>query len=338
MAKEGAVSAPPPGAEHERIALEAAAWIVARDRGLDAGEAEEFRRWCAEPRHAAVLAEREREWRRFDLLADAPPAQATGRPWIRRLAVPLGIAAAAAVIFRFAPGPASAPTDFSSRPTAAVAALPAPVPEQRRFLADGSVIDLGPGATAEVAFADGERRIRLLRGAARFTVAHDAARPFVVRTDSGIEVRALGTVFDVWLEAAAVDVRVASGRVQVRAAAPAGGGQPAREIPVLGGGQRVVVPVGRAGVLRVERAVAAVEETERPQRYEFERTPLARAVAELNRRGDVRLAVDDPELAALPIYASFRGDNIEAFLRLLEGTGEVAVERDAGTFRLKPAR
>lgn len=329
-------------AENERIALEAAAWIVSRDRGLDAREAEDFLRWCAaDPRHAALFQEREREWRRFDALTGKPAAPETHRTEAmrrsRRLAVPLGIAAAAAVFAWFTPRPSSAPGE-AARP-AAVAALPAPVPEQRRFLADGSVVDLGPGAVVDVALGDGERRVRLVRGAARFTVAHDAARPFVVATATGIEVRALGTVFDVWLEAAAVDVRVASGRVQVRATAREGDWQPERVIPVLGGGQRIVVPVDRAEAPRLEKAVpVAAGVPELPQRYEFERTPLARAVAELNRRGDVPLAVDDPDLAELPIYASFRGDNIDAFLRLLEGTGEVTVERDAGAIRLKPAR
>lgn len=339
------MTGPEGDAEGDRIALEAAAWIVGRDRGLDARETEEFRRWCAaNPRHAVVFQEREREWRRFDALANAPTAQEADvtrdTPWGWRLRFPLGIAAAATVWFAwFTPRPSSAPVESGQPAAAAVAALPTLVPEQRRFLADGSVIDLGPGAVVVVAFGDGERRVRLVRGAAHFTVAHDAARPFVVVSDNAIEVRALGTVFDVWLEAAAVDVRVASGRVQVRDATREGDLQPSRVIPVLTGGQRVVVPANRVEAPRVEKMVAvAAGDSELPERYEFERTPLARAVVELNRRGDVLLRVDDPELAELPIYASFRADNIGAFLRLLEGTGEVTVERDAQTIRLIPAR
>lgn len=328
--------------ELDRIALEAAAWIVRRDRGLEARETEEFDRWCrADVRHGVMLGEREREWRRFDALGlasvarDRPGRRACSMLW--RLAIPVGIAAAAGLIWLTlrSPDPASstAPELLGANP-----ALASLVPEQRLFLADGSVVDLASGASIEVALGAGERRIRLNRGAAHFAVAREAERPFVVVTETDVEVRALGTSFDVWLEPTKVDVRVVSGRVQVKAAASGGETSRGDGISVLAGGQRVVVTTDRRQAPRIETVTPSSAATSLPGRYEFDRTPLVRVVAELNRRGDIWFFVDDAELSELPIYASFRADNVDAFVRLLEGTGEMAVEREGGIVRLRRRR
>jgi len=328
--------------ELERIAFEAAAWIVRRDRGLGPREAEEFRRWFrADPRHGAMLAEREREWRRFAVLAKAPVTRerTEGGPargfW--RLAVPVGIAAAAWFVW-FAMRPPDPSDAVAPEPVATAPKLPSLVPEQRLFLADGSVIDLAPGAQVDVALDAVERRIRLMRGAAHFAVGRDPARPFVVVTDAGVEVRALGTSFDVWIEPTKVDVRVVSGRVQVRSASSGVVKASGSGLVTLDGGQRVVVPTDRVQTHRVEALGPSGVGTNLPERYEFDRTPLARVALELNRRGDIRLVVEDAELAELPIYASFRADRADAFVRLLEATGEMTAEREGETVRLKRRR
>ncbi|SOF01372.1 FecR family protein [Burkholderia sp. OK233] len=63
-------------------------------------------------------------------------------------------------------------------------------------LADGSSVVLDAQSAIAVDLTPVARNIRLLRGRALFEVAHDPARPFVVRTDNA-EATALGTRFTV---------------------------------------------------------------------------------------------------------------------------------------------
>jgi transmembrane sensor len=62
-------------------------------------------------------------------------------------------------------------------------------------LADGSQLTLDAGTAIGVDFDQGERRVRLLRGAAFFQVTHTGA-PFLVDANGG-QVRVLGTQFEV---------------------------------------------------------------------------------------------------------------------------------------------
>jgi len=59
----------------------------------------------------------------------------------------------------------------------------------------------------------------------------------------------------------------------------------------------------------------------------FTAMPLSGIVAEFNRRNAVQLVVIDPELASVPISATFRSDNIQGFVHLLEAGFGVRVER-----------
>ena len=89
--------------------------------------------------------------------------------------------------------------------------------EQRRVqLADGTVVLLAPESAIDVAYGEGARRVRLLKGRAYFEVAADR-RPFAVQARE-VEARDIGTAFDVGLDARGVDVAVREGIVDVSAA------------------------------------------------------------------------------------------------------------------------
>ena len=63
-------------------------------------------------------------------------------------------------------------------------------------LTDGSRVELNAQTALAVNFQRSERRVRLTRGEALFSVAKDPARPFIVETPTGV-VRVTGTVFNV---------------------------------------------------------------------------------------------------------------------------------------------
>jgi transmembrane sensor len=191
-----------------------------------------------------------------------------------------------------------------------------------------------------------ERRVRLLRGEAHFTVVKDAARPFVVSAGD-TAVRAIGTAFNVRLDRGRIEVLVTEGKVQVADAGPSGLVEP--EAPMVSAGHRAVVESSGPGGVAAARAkveITAAAPAEMDQalawqttRLVFDRTPLAEAVDAFNRHAaptGMRLAIGDSKLRARRMGGSFRAANMEAFVRLLEQSVEVRAERRGDLVVLLP--
>jgi transmembrane sensor len=340
------------GAVEEAASL----WVVRGERGLTASEQDEFLQWlAADPGHGRELGRQRRNWDRLRLLADwrpehspcpnrdllAPPMRRVRR-WIgagRRRLAPLALAAAAAVGWG-----AFLATPTVPLPPAAVAAAAIPMIEQR-ILPDGTRIDLNRGAAISVFYSGRERRVRLEEGEAHFNVVSDAARPFIVSA-AGVDVRAVGTAFNVRLEAKRVEVLVTEGRIDMKAPEPAAlhpvAGDPVPEVARLQAGQRALVALGRPDSRPEVFAISAGEIAARlawqPQRLEFNDAPLSAIVAEFNRRNaPLEIVLAHAGLATLEITASLRSDNVEGFLRLLEAGFPVKVERSGRTVIIRSA-
>lgn len=345
----------------EPIAHAAAAWVLKCDRGLTAEEQDAFSEWLAsDPRHGEQLARHRRHWDRLETLAQWRPEHST-RPNPDLLAPPRGkmvrflpaaavMAAAAAVGVFFISRPPMAVPVGAVAMSGVTAPAPGAASATQQVLTDGTVVELNAGAVLTAHFTDSERRVRLAKGEAHFTVMKNAARPFVVMAQ-GMEVLAVGTAFNVRLDAAVVEVLVTEGRVSVsedsapvtsaQAVEPAVARAPL--VPSLEAGQRAVVSLAvRSEAPKI--ATLTPGEIERVLAWqhrmlEFTAAPLAEIVAEFNRRNVVQLVVVDPALAAVPISASFRSDNIEGFVRLVEmGFGARAERRGESEIRLHRAR
>ncbi len=333
----------PDSPEAQARSRTAAEWFAKRDRGLTAAEQDEFLQWlAADPRHGEWFALHRRLGGDFSVLAqwrpehsEEPNPDLLARPRRRfRWLVPVSLAAAASLAVTFVwwqiPPPA-AETEEADAPA-----------YERRILADGSTVELNRGAVVSVAFTAGERRVALVRGEALFTVTKNPLRPFIVRA-GGVDVRAVGTAFNVRLDAATVEVLVTEGRVQVKPPPPVGAAAaPAVEAPVVTAGQRATVSRDSATQPRI--VAVTPEESARllawqPQLLDFSSVPLERAIVEFNRRNRVQFVIADAELAAMPIVASIRSDNVERFARFLADTPGVLVERrsaDEIVLRRKP--
>jgi transmembrane sensor len=317
------------------IETQAAGWLARQDRGLTPAEQDEFFQWLADdPRHGEQLAQQRRtvaglrllaQWRpehgakpNPDLLAAPRPHPGRSRP-VLRWAVPLALAAGAALAFLVGRQPAGTSAAVASAEPASL----------RKVLEDGSSIDLAPGADVVVSYSTERRKVRLVRGEATFKVAKNPARPFVVDA-GGIEVRAVGTAFNVNLQAAQVAVLVTEGRVAV--AAPGGAVLAAPAEVFLDAGQQTRVALAGTAAPVVEPAPAG-EITRlqawQPRELEFNDTPLAQVVAEFNSSNRVKLVIDDLQLASLPVGASLHSDNVDGFVRLLEASFRVQAERRA---------
>jgi len=324
------------------IALAASGWIVRNNRGLTAAEQDEFSSWlAADPRHGEWWAKRRQAWSEFDVLTEWRPEHSSepnpdllaaprrgrrnGLKWVFPVSLALAAGVAVALIV-LRPAPAG-----KNVPVIAAAAG-----YESRALDDGTVVELNGGAQIDVQFTAAERRVRLVRGEAHFQVAKNPLRPFVVEA-GGVAVRAVGTAFNVLLGSQAVDVLVTEGRVRVDPPAAAAA---ARVAPDVSAGQRVVVSLS-GGAAPVVSTVSEEEIARRlawqPRLLDFSATPLAEVAAEFNRRNRTQLVLADPALRAMPIVASFRSDNLDGFVRMLEISAGVSAERTGDTVVLRRA-
>ncbi len=342
---------PLPEFTDESIRLAAASWTVRRDRGLSGAESIEYELWlAADERHAAAVRRTAAAWSLLDHLPDraAAPvlAAATRRRSFWRSTFAVGaIAAAAAVViggltwWRLA-APSPAP-----RVSVAIAASSGP---RTVTLSDGSLVQLNTGGEIAEQFTPAERRVLLTRGEAHFAVAKNPARPFLVRAGT-LQIRAVGTAFNVNLQSAAVDVIVTEGRIQLAARpddADTPSGLTSSPIsPTLTAGQRAVLrgdlAPGRNLADALEFSVVDPAEMARVLAW---REPLLRLggatlaelAVEFERATGRRLVLAEPSLAELRFGGRFRADDIDGFTHLLATTLDLEVERSAdGTILLR---
>ena len=193
----------------DRIREAAATWIARVQGRPSSRQRRAFDHWlAADPRHPAAY---QRMAQRFDgakllrksqLYAARP--QPLPRPYRARIAVAalaVAVFALIAVLTTLKPRTLNTATRRERTMIAAadavrgqqIAALTGAV--RSIGLQDGSVVTLDATSMIEVAFTPDIRRVKLLRGRARFTVAHDG-RPFTVLAGGG-SVTARGTIFDV---------------------------------------------------------------------------------------------------------------------------------------------
>jgi len=327
----------PQPAPTDTIDAAAAHWLSRRDRGLTAAEQDAYLQWlAADPRHAAGIARLEKVWGVLDHLNEWRPAHSAapnpdllaprrrGKIYWLSTAALAAVAAVALVFFSVRPQP----TEKASH-----RAIIHPGPE-RLTLEDGSLVELNTGARVDVHFTAAERRVQLVQGEAHFTVAKNPNRPFIVSADK-VAVRAVGTAFSVSLDQQEVAVLVTEGHVEVRERprdqGPTRNPQPS---PIqLIAGQRAVIPLLPEATAAERRAVEVSEVTpaqvERAlawqgMRLEFIDMPLRDVVAEFNRYNRQKLVVGDPATAAILVGGNFRADNVDAFVRLLNVSFDVA--------------
>ncbi len=323
----------------------AAEWFIRRDRGLSAAEEAAYQDWLRkDPSHAIALARVEKLWVTLDpVFADhvnsglppdaellAPARRGRRWWWIPTLAA---AAAAAFLLLRRAPDvPTPSPTQAQ--------AIYHPGPE-RLTLPDGSIVELAPRAKVDVQYTDGERRVRLVRGTAFFTVAKNPNRPFIVSTGD-VGVHAVGTAFSVALDSHDVSVLVTEGRVKVQEMSASAGGQAVetRELSALDAGQQGVVR--RVAPDRLEISVTRLTPAEvewalawEGSRLEFADLSLAAAVAEFNRYSAKKLEVGDAATGAIRVGGNFRADHVDGFVQALDAAFNISAVSHGDTIILR---
>lgn len=332
----------PSPSENEAIEATAAAWLAQRDDGLSAAQLAEFARWHeADPRHAAAIVRLEKTWALLGQLRDYRPEArvhpdrdllAKPRPVIvfykPAIAAATAMAACLALVAGWLWLRPAAPAEVAATPQYATTSGG----YQRMTLEDGSVVELNADSEVRVNYTPAERRVRLVKGEAHFIVAKNRERPFWVEAGA-VTVRAVGTAFNVRLGTAKIEVLVTEGKVEVDQSAVRTASAKAAGRSLLEAGQLLVIqptnPVSHPLPEQVAPDVMRDTLAWQDSRLKFSNTPLADAVAEFNKRNLVQIELADAELAQIPIGGSWRGENVEAFVRMLTSGSESTIVVEA---------
>lgn len=333
------------------VEAEALAWI-AQLNGDDVTEKDlaAFRDWVnRSPSHQKEIKELSELWTGLNVLTvmDEPIRQAdklskqlrkkrARQDWRRKAMLPaFSVATILAIV-------AVAPTILSRNETPASYEAQVNVPyifktakgeHQKHTLEDGSVITLNTDSYVEVAFTENQRDVRLLKGEALFSVAHDEQRPFLVFANDGI-VRAVGTEFSVHITDLAMEVIVSEGSVELSMLNPT---QPATSaveavtkvasLGIVKAGHSAQVKSSQASITNVSDEVINAELSWRVGRLDFTGEGLEEAIAEYTRYSDMNIIIIDPELKDIRLGGSFPTNEPDLFLKSLEFNFGIRVEK-----------
>jgi len=208
--------------------------------------------------------------------------------------------------------------------------------EQRTLtLEDGTRVYLNTASRMHVHYDAKSRRVELDDGEAYFEVAKHADWPFVVIA-GGRQVVARGTAFLVRRDEERIAVTLVEGKVTVAAAGEAVAGaaattgastlqlpEGAKDQLTLSPGQRVTF-AGRDAPKLDQPSLEGVTAWQRGQ-VVLDHTPLADAVAEMNRYSDIKLKIEDPAARRAEVTGIFRTGDSEYFAQAVSETYHLRV-------------
>jgi transmembrane sensor len=307
----------------EETRAEAAAWMARlRDEQRGPEVETEFRHWLGQSEeHQRAFHRMTQVWQQAGKIRMRAQAAVPATPMNRSRFSPLAAAVAAALVLTFI-------ASLYWRDDAFTTA----VGQQRvQVLRDGTRVALNTDTRIEVNYDEHFRRVRLVRGEARFDVSKRPTWPFLVSAGDE-EIRALGTSFIVRHDNDQdLSVTLVDGRVTV---APVGrdGEAPQQAPQVLVPGQRLIISRHRASI--VDRPeLGRVTAWERG-RVEFDATPLGDATTEMNRYNTTRVLVADTEIAQLRIGGVFRAGDSEEFVKIVTAALGLHAERNGANIML----
>lgn len=335
------MTTPSMGSDRAQTVRQAWEWVLRlRDREVDRDALATWMRWYeSDQRNKDAFDEASTIWQQTSRVAEVPdplprsawrgdrPHRARA-PWRNATLVSLAAALIAALgtvlataLLRDAPGEAPEAAPLALAPSAS----PATLPVREAQLPDGSRVELAAGSSVTMQFTDQVRQLTMQSGVAHFTVAHNRARPFVVRVGR-VHVRAVGTAFNIRHASDRVVVTVIEGTVDVYER-PDDGARADRPIRV-DAGREITWAAKAAGP-----TIASVDPSRalawRDGRLDYLNEPLASAVADINRYSQRRIIVRDAAVGGILFSGTVLIHETDEWLRALPRLFPVDVQTDA---------
>lgn len=297
---------------------QAAAWFAAERAGVMLIEQRaEFDAWRADPRNQAALDRMRELWEDLAILKGHEPPPKVARPPRRFAKI------AAALLILIIGGVGTASLVAASSDTSIITANGQ---QRTESMPDGSVVAVNVASTVSYKIDDARRIATLTNGEAAFTVRPDPDRPFIVKVGD-IEVRAVGTAFNVRQRDGRVQIAVSEGQVELCRAGGAGG---ASVFATLGAGQLMEVPASLPASFTVPATTnvlpAHVAEW-RMRIVSYENATVRDVVGDLNRYFSRQVSINAEAMASRRITIRLRVDDRDQAVETLASLLDARVVR-----------
>jgi len=320
--------------DSESPSMEEIDWVIKLDgQRLSAEEFARFRVWYGEtPSRAENFSRIAAVWRDLDILSEVPmlPADGTGKSWrqtLSRLLTPVILRPRISIMAAMLMLAAMTTILFNQGQDNFIPVIHTSAIGARKTvdLADGSRVILNTGSRIEVQFTPSRRILRLMKGEAYFTVAHNKSRPFEVYAGTNI-IRAVGTAFAVELKPTLVEVTVTEGQVQLATLDNSNGGT-MHEIPLA-----LVRSGQNAEISDRINSITSIDQQEIDRRLAwktggliFRGEALEDVIREISRYTTTKIIISDPAIRKIKIGGYFKTSETDAMLQALETSFGVTV-------------
>lgn len=334
----------------ETVRDEAARWVSIIDRGLRAEEGPQLRAWLEDQTNRNVIQELakgaspEVKGLLSELCPDHPELLAIAPPGPNYFAITLKVVLTLAIVTlgtfalmgtmpwlyfgnaRLTHAPKDTSTTYKTT-TGVIREIKLP---------DNSTVKLNTRSQITVTYALHARNVNLDYGEASFDVVRDPDRPFNVRAGKR-EFQAIGTRFIVRvIDPDNVELTVTEGEVKVVYAPPRLPQTPEEKRENLTFGEQTLTALQTARVQPGYQSVRELVTGEKEAREAwlngkiiFDRTPLADALAEVDRYTNIEFIVADEKLRGVRVGGDFRTDDVDGLLDALRKNFQIDSRRDA---------
>ncbi len=194
-------------------------------------------------------------------------------------------------------------------------------------LPDQSLVTLGAQSEIEVEFTESKRQVFLKNGDAFFDVQKDPARPFFVAVD-GVNVRVVGTKFDIHHGPEQVRISVLEGVVEVttpKTAERDESSETEKKVTLTLGQQLITDKQDHQ--VEVKRVDVADLANWRSGWLAYSGVDLRDLVADANRYYDKEIVLESEAIETLKVTASFKASRIDQMLAILQDALPIVVDK-----------
>ncbi len=193
-------------------------------------------------------------------------------------------------------------------------------------LSDNSIVTLNKNARLEYpeTFKGNERRVKL-NGEAFFNITPNKEKPFFIDAGNDVEIRVVGTSFNVKSNNLYTEVVVETGIVEVRKF---------NRVVLLHRLEKACIGKGDS-TLVVQKQTDKLHKYYRSKEFECDNTPLWRVVEVLNEAYGDSIVIGRKELRSLTLTTRFDNQSLENILNIISETFDIQIEKSGHTYILK---
>nr|MBP6314333.1 FecR domain-containing protein [Chitinophagaceae bacterium] len=193
-------------------------------------------------------------------------------------------------------------------------------------LSDKSIVTLNKNASLQYPkqFSEKERRVKL-RGEAFFNISPNTRQPFYIEASNDVEIRVVGTSFNVKSFDAYTEVIVETGIVEVRKF---------NRVLLLHPREKARIDKEDSTIV-VQRNSDKLYKYYRSKEFECDNTPLWKVVEVLNEAYGDSIVIGRNDLKSLTLTTRFDNESLESILEVISETFEIKVEKKGNKYILK---